>query len=377
MNTQRFSKAIAYFVLLTSVLVSCTSTATVAPTDMATPSITPLPTDTFIPTPTPTPNRVRDFALSPDGSKIAVYEKDGIFIYDTFTSEKTVLSSGTCTNCGCESSGVVAFSPDGTKIAASSSYLNNFVEVTDIATGKLLWSTYDIPNGHCVTEIEFSPESSTIFVRSSYPLTMRCEFPEDILELYSLSRTSDFSFESRILQMRWCRYNPGRIKFLSDGRFYIFLGSLGNSYWVSVGDSKTGQIIEQHEYDITKDGWFYDISQDGQVLATSDSTNVFENFGTSIIDSTSKEVLTVVPYFVMLLRDKTEFLVQDNSQDWKYRHWKLWKNDEIVCTYDGTYGSKMKFSVNGNFLAAQESETSLQIWKISTCEKINTISVSE
>lgn len=54
MNTQRFTKVIAYFVMLSFMLVSCTTGTTVTPENTATPSTTSSPINTTTPTITPT-----------------------------------------------------------------------------------------------------------------------------------------------------------------------------------------------------------------------------------------------------------------------------------------------------------------------------------
>lgn len=372
MNSQPFKKTIIYFVILSFLLTSCASTTTVAPTNTTTPSVTPLPTNTLTPTTTPIPNTIRDFALSPDGFKIAIYSYKGVYIYDSMTLEKIQFSDvGGDYRCG-ELAGAVAFSPDGAMIAIAPGYPDNLVFIQDIGTKLWIWRSYDIPNGNCPTEIEFNPEGNTIFVRSSSRSMGRCEYPEDSLELYTLDRMSDLFYESRILQTHWCRYNPARMRFLSDGRFYLFFGSLGDTYWIVTGNSKTGQVLEQREYDIPKDGWFYDISQDGQTLAISPFPSMFENATTNIVDLTSKQTLMVVPYYVKLLNEKDQFIVYD-----LYNSWKFWKNGDVACSYDFTTYPDLKFSADYNFMAAHTGDNQIEIWKVSTCEKINTILLSE
>ncbi|MFZ5859072.1 MAG: WD40 repeat domain-containing protein [Chloroflexota bacterium] len=366
---QRFETPTIYFAILSFLLASCSAVTPVASTNTITPSVTPLSTNTATPTFTPTPNRIGDFALSPDGSKIAIFANDSIFIYDTSTLEKNLFSDDRGHgNCG----GAVAFNPDGTAIAFTSTYPDNYVYVEDVASREILWSTYDVPNGHCINEIEFSPNGRTIFVRSTFTAAARCEYTEDSLELYSLDRASTVFFESRLLQVRWCRYSIGKIRFLDDGKFYLFLWTETNS-WLYMGDSTTDQITEQHEYDISKDGWYYDISQDGQALAISPSHGMFENPMTTLVDPTSRKTLAVVPYYVKLLKGQNQFLVHDLTYAWKF-----WKNGGVSCSYDFIVNENyLKFSADGNFLAVPVSESRVEIWKVSTCEKVNTISVGE
>lgn len=312
-------------------------------------------------------NVISDFALSPDGQKILVCTEKDIYIYDVHTLERTqFFVVGGSYGCG-----KIAFSPDGTKIAIASTFTDNTVSVVDVNTGKTVWRTSDIPNGNSVTEMEFSPQGAALFVRSQYlESPARCEFSEDSLELYSLERTSNVLFEDRLLQVRWCRYTPGRIEFLSDGRFYLFLDDFGSSpYQVFVGNSSTGQIIERNEYDLGKEGWFYDVSLDGKIYAIAESMAAHSK--TSIVDASSAKSLMTVPYFVKLLRDQTQFLVRDDDYSWK-----LWKNGEVTCSYDFNV-SNFKLSADVNYLVVPSSDNSVDIWKVSNCQKINTITLSE
>jgi WD40 repeat protein len=368
MNTEKFKNNIINFVILPFLLASCSAVTPIAPTNTV-PSITPLPTYTPVPTATPTPNRIRDFSLSPDGSKIAVYTNDGVFIYDTLTLEKTLFSSQTGYYDDCRTpSGAVAFTPDGTSIAIALIYPNNYVEVKDVVTGELLWKTYDIPVGYCINRVEFAPDGKTIFVQSISAPVSRCELPEENLELYSLDRTSTIFFESRIFQAKRCTPISGKLKFLDNGKFYLFLWTDANSR-VYIGNSKSGQITDQYEYDIYKDGWVNDISQNGQALAISS----FEKPTTILVDPISRKPLIAVPYTVKLLKDKEQFLVYDHNHPWK-----LWKDGGVACSYNFMADERyLKFSADGNFLAVSVSHTTIEIWKVSTCEKINTISVSE
>ncbi len=316
-------------------------------------------------------NVLLDFALSPDGSKLAVYTNSGIYIYDIEMLTKVTFSE--FSNLDYQPrlwAGAIAFNPDGTMIAISDKQADHAVDIWDLETGKYLTGTYDIPNGHYVTEIEFSPDGNSIFIRSTYPSSMRCEMPEDSLALhiYPLEPSSS----TKIFEKYFCDYVPGEFRFTKGGKFYLFRRSMAYDYWVSIVDTKTGQIIEDNQYEY-KDGEFYDISPDGVVLAVAETQN--DQQVTKLVDAKMKTTLMVIPYKVRFLNDETRFMVRDESNVWK-----LWQDGRIFCSFDEVKGyPKWKFSADENYFAIAKSyksnqvDKSIQIWSTSNCKKTNTI----
>lgn len=377
MNSQPFKKSTVYFALLSFLLASCSAVTPVVPTNATTPSVTPLPTNTVTPTTTPTEEVILDFALSPDGSRVAIYTNEGIFIYDTQTLDKTVFQEFDTPDYN-ESllAGGVAFNQDGTKIATSSKHIDYSVEIWDLKTKEIAGRISDLPNGHYVTEIEFNPTGDSIFIRSTFPFSVRCEQAEDSLALYSLSGPSELHPEARLFERYYCDYVPGTFRFTNDGKFFLFLESMGSDYWVFVVDSRTGQILERDKYQLALDGEFYDVSSNGSVFAVHDISDI-QHVTTKLVDSRTNETISSWPYNIRLLNDGNHFLARTYTD----ASWQYWENGNHICSMNGVgYNPIWKFSADGNFLVSAVNYPKIrgvQIWKISTCEKVNTISVGE
>ena len=94
----------------------------------------------------------REVAYSPDGTRLAVTSSIGIWVYDVETGEALDLLQG---HTGSVVS--VSFSPDGTTLASGSS---NTVRLWNVATGRLLHTL----QGHTdeVYSVSFSPDGTTL-----------------------------------------------------------------------------------------------------------------------------------------------------------------------------------------------------------------------
>jgi WD40 repeat protein len=320
---------------------------------------------------------ILDFSLSSDGSKIAIYTNRGIYIYDAQTLEKTVFQEFANPDYHEHIfAGAVAFNLDGTKIATSSKNTDYSVEIWNLSTGKITGRISDIPNGHYVTEIEFSPTGDSIFIRSTFPFSARCEQAEDSLALYSLNKPSELYPEARLFERYFCDYVPGTFRFTNDGKLFLFLESMGIDYWVFVVNSSTGEIIKRNKYQYDKDGEFYDVSSNGSAFAIHEIADI-QYVTTKLIDSRTEDTISTWPYNIRLLNDENHFLARTYTD----ASWQYWENGTFICSMDGVgYNPIWKFSADGNFFASAMNYPKIQglrIWKISTCEKMNTISVSE
>lgn len=95
---------------------------------------------------------LRDFAYSPDGTKLAVASGIGIWIYDAHTGEELNLFTG-----GNTPIRRVTFSPDGKTLASDID--NNILCLWDVNTGKQLHRFY---GQYYAAEIAFNPDGKTI-----------------------------------------------------------------------------------------------------------------------------------------------------------------------------------------------------------------------
>ena len=104
---------------------------------------------------------IAEIAYSPDGSRLAMGNSLGIWIYDAYTGEELDLL---ITHRSYRSHGSIAFSPDGTKLAEGGSVGDNKVRLWDIVTGQQI-SVFRVrghQNNIAIDDIAFSPDGRTI-----------------------------------------------------------------------------------------------------------------------------------------------------------------------------------------------------------------------
>jgi WD40 repeat protein len=350
------------FLVISFVLTSCALARPLNPIEVTLPTITSLPLPEEV---------VLDFALSPDGSKIAVFLNTGIYIYSTKTLDETKFQEFYSNDFSRLLSGAIAFSPDGKNIAISGKFADEHINIWDLETGKFIALISALPNGHFVTEIEFSPDGNSIFVRSTYPVSMlRCEYAEDSIALLVMNNSKRISF-TKSFEKYWCNYVPAQTHFTNKNEMYLVTKSLGLEYWVDIIDTQTGGIIQSREYKY-EEGEFHDISPNGAVIAIMQGQN--NQITTNVIETKTGKILETVPYTVKFVKDENIFLVRDSDGQWS-----TWKNGNTVCKYDGfsQYYPYWKISADGNFFAVTTPEKKIKIWKVSNCESINVLSFSK
>jgi WD40 repeat protein len=317
-------------------------------------------------------NVMLDFALSPDGSKIAVYLNSGVFIYDTHTLEKRMFKVFLSGDYSRLLSGAVAFSPDGRNIAISGKFADEHINIWDVESEKFVALISALPNGHFVTEIEFSPNNHSVFIRSTYPVSMlRCEKSEDSLELLVINRLPGEMSFSKSFEKYWCNYVPAEVFFTENDKMYVITKSLGLEYWIDIIDTNTGNIIQSQEYKY-EDGNFLDISPNGSLIATTREEN--KQITTNVIDTNTGKTIVTIPYSVKFTRQEDMFLVRDTNGQWSN-----WENGKINCSYNGfsQHYPHWKFSKDGNYFAVERKGKIIEVWEISNCEKVNVLSFSE
>lgn len=314
---------------------------------------------------------ILDVALSPDSSTLAIYANTGIYLYDIETLEKIVFQE--VGNDDFRSrlqfrddeydtkllAGAIAFSPDGKKIAVSDKFADRPIVVWEINSGNQVAVIRDIPNGYYVRGLEFSPTGDAIFIRSTYPWSMKCEQAEENLALIAFD-TTDLFHPKKVLKKAQCGFVPATYRFTDSGDFYLFRRSMASTYSVTHANSAR-EIVLDEEF-AYEDGELYDVSPEGNLLAIA---NYDEQRGTKLVDAETRKILTIVYNEVRFFRDDTQFLVHgfvDNK-------WELWSNENIVCTFDGIIGSPgWKISLDGKTFVVVTSNNDIQIWNISNCQ---------
>jgi WD40 repeat protein len=367
-------------------LASCAPTANVVPTE------TTIPTSTFTPisptsTITSTPfnrmvtingaveKKILDIALSPEGKKLAIYANTGVYIYNTNTLEKTTFQRFDNFNydmyfVGAEV-GALAFALDENTIAISGKTANTPVDLWNINTGDHVISITDIPPSSGVIEIQFSPDSNSIFIRSFYGFTARCEQADANLALHTLEYSNPPK-ATKIFSTDICQTIPmGFIRFTNNNNLLLFVQIMGPQYsvtTVNIAPKSTSQKITYDNFDT-----LYEVSPNGEIYVFMSSQ---ENLRVSkLVDAKTFQTLEIIPYKVEFLdNDKNHFLVRDflSTND----EWKLWENGNVVCNFDGLTSNYHKFSANGELLATTTLEMDVIIWNISDCSRKNVLHFS-
>ncbi len=365
-------------------LVSCLPTADVVPIE------TKIPTSTFIPilptsTITPEPfnrmvtvngageKKILDIAFSPEGTKLAIFANTGIYIYDTNTLDMTIFQRFDNFNydmyfVGTEV-GALAFAFDENTIAISGKTANTPVELWNINTGDHVMSITDIPPSSGVIKIQFSPDSNSIFIRSFYGFTSRCEQADANFSLHLLD-FSESPKATKVFSNDVCQTIPsGFIRFTDNNKFLLFVQLMGPEYWLTTLDITPFAVAEKHVYEDTEE--LYDISPGGEIyafLGMKDHLLV-----TNLVEANTSKTLQTVPYRVKLLNDEHRLLVRDFSAE--ESEWKLLENGNIACTFSGLTNSRFSWELSENeeTFAVLTSSNDVIIWNVSSCSIKNVL----
>ena len=357
------TKIIITAMLVNIILASCMPVVKAIPTEK----------NIFLTTTPSSKNKIFDIALSADGNKLAIYANTGVYIYDTTTLSKKVVRDFSDLNYdkykGIEPSGAIAFRSDGNTIAISGKFPDTPVDLWDLRTNQYLMSIYDIPPAYQVTKIQFSPDGKSIFIRSNYDWSMRCEQADANFALHMLT-FSDSPKATKVFSTDICQTIPmGFIRFTDSNRLLVFVQLMGPKYLVTTIDiapRATSQEIAHENLDE-----LYDISPTGKIYAfigSQDNSRI-----TRLIDAETSKVLRTIPYRVKLLGDENRFLVRDFfALDGK---WGLWENERIMCSFDKLTDLKFgwELSEKGQNFVTISSNSDVIIWNVSDCSIKNVL----
>jgi len=355
-------KSIFHALLIVIFLSACAPTVTVIPTAAPISTTTPLYED-----------KILDTALSTDGNKLAIYENTGVYIYDTETLSKTVFQDfGNLyygKNKDKEPSGAVAFSLDGNIIAISGKFPDTPVDLWDLRTGQYIMSIYDIPTAYQVTKVQFGPDDKSIFVRSDYDWTMRCENADANFALHKLD-FPDSHQATKLFSTDLCQVIPsGFIRFTDKNEFLLFVQLMGPEYWVTALDIVPTATAQKQVFESMNE--LYDISPSGKIYAF---LGIQDNILiTNLVEAETSKVLRTIPYRVKLLGDENRFLIRDfSSVD---SEWGLWENESVTCNFEGLTSSKFGWELSGNEQAfvTISSNKDVIIWNVSDCSIKNVL----
>jgi WD40 repeat protein len=322
-------KSVIQVLLIVIILSAFTPAVKVTPTQTLISSTKPISTE-IIPTSTPlSEDKILDFALSTDGTKLAIYANTGIYIYDTETLSKTVFQDFRNLYYGKykdkEPSGAVALSSDGNAIAVSGKIPDTPVDLWDLRTGQYIMGIYDIPTAYQVTKIQFSPDDKSIFIRSNYDWTMRCENADANFALHMLD-FSDSPRATKVFSTDICQLIPmGVVRFTDNNKFLIFVQLMGPEYWVTTVDITPTTTAQEQAYESVNE--LYDISPNGKIYAF---FGIQDNLLiTNIVEAKTSKILRTIPYRVKLLDDENRLLIRDYSS--LDSEWGLWENEGVTC----------------------------------------------
>lgn len=309
-----------------------------------------------------------DYAFSPNSDKLALLDNIGVYIYDLTSMQKTSFLEFDNSDYTTILSGAVAFSPDGKKLAISGKFDEAEITVWDIESQKPVTAIQGLPKNHFITEIEFSPNGNSILIRNTSTEIENCQGNiSDKVILQSVS-------ENKVLfEMNQCRvYPPLYFRFTDNGEIFLYSGSMSAEHTVYFIESNMGKVISQSVHYWTDEGYhFYDVSPDGRInLVEKDyKTYLLDSNSDNILNSIeSNNVLNSTKGKVILIYAENSFVVSSYNSN---PQWFLWEDGKSKCVYNGVKLSpEIKISTNKEMFAVKESDTELQIWKVSTCEMV-------
>lgn len=320
------------------------------------------PTSTPITTISTNKQVLLDFAVSPNGTQVAIYTNQDVYIYDIATHDKNIIENFSNNDFVNAEAGAIAFSPDGTMVAVSGIFPDQPVKIWDIDTHELAGEILNIPNGYYVRDIEFSPDGKRLVAITTYESAAQCQGPENKLVLYDISNidTLEHWRDTDIYSLDGCSVAPIVFRFTSNDKLYVYLYPD-----LSIIDTITGEIDN-----IERDSVFHDISANGQVMATYD----FQAKNYTVWKAgQEKSNLAVVQNQIVLLNDGEHFLEHSYDQNMNY-----WENGQPKCEYGKIELFNFDVSRDGTVFGTKPStKNELQLWSIPNCALIETLVFNE
>ncbi len=389
MNNQRIS--------FLSIILLITACSSVTPTIMVEPtvSLTSQPTAINAVEPTnETKNEIvlLDFAVAPDGKKLAVYLNSGVYLYDIETTKREAFYEfesdeyysgfdlGVTIYPPFSAPGAIAFSPDGSELAISGKFQDEYISIWNLQTHELVDYVAYYPNGNFVRELEYGPGGNTLLIRSTYPKSrLQCPEmgapPEDTLTLLSLQPRNSL-FEESVCT----RYASIEFSFSKEDAMYLFYYADSSLYQMNKVSTQTGTIILSEELDTRLNGIIYEVSPNDELFAASDALSPPNGMiRTVLIDTATRKTSLSLDGLIDFLDNERRFLV-DVSGSRSRGPLQLQEDGKIICTFDGIeyYHPYTRISRDNSTMAVltfnnRIFQDSIQIWDIASCKLIKTI----
>ena len=286
---------------------------------------------------------INEIAYSPDGNRLAVASRIGVWLYDTHTGAEVALFTGHT-----DEVISVAFSPDSSMLASGSS--DKTVRLWEVSTGIHL-RTF---RGHSrfVLNVAFSPDGVTL-ASGSWDGTVR---------LWEVSTG---------IHLRTFRGHSGfvlNVAFSPDGQT---LASGSQDSTVRLWEVATGKhlrTLERH----TRSVWSVSISPDGQILASGSWDGNIHLWEVATGKHLRRLRWTAVGRSVSFSPDG--MTLAGAGEDGAVRLWEVATGNRLGA-FEGhiDYIKSVSFSSDGMTLASASEDGTVRLWEVSTGVPLRTL----
>ncbi|MDE2832798.1 MAG: hypothetical protein OXN20_21985 [Gemmatimonadota bacterium] len=276
----------------------------------------------------------RAVAFSPDGQRFAVASDIGVWLYDMATSRELALLTRHTDRVN-----VVAFSPDGAKLASGS--YDRTVKVWDVATGETITTL----EGHTswINSVAFSPDGTKL-ASGSYDRTVKVWDVATGANIATLAEHTDA---------------VNSVAFSPDGT----LVSGSDDFTVKVWDVATGETITtlaEHWNEV----YTVAFSPDGAILASGGENGIVK-----VWDIATRENIATYRYSrnrvnSIAFSPDAATLVVATSSDVKV--WDVATGANIATVEEHTGAGSVAFSSDGTTLAIGSNGDTVKLWEIET-----------
>ncbi len=308
-----------------------------------------------------------DMQLSPDGTRLAIASSAGVWLYDVSTGNEIALITENTALIG-----LVAFSPDGTTLAAASG--DNTCRIWDVESQKLL-STFKLPD-YWIKTLAFMDDGKTlvgegIIDKISHPLLGGGPWWWDVPRVWMWDIHTGKQLDTFTTELP--RFNP-----MKDARTSVMVKAFANNDRVifafenrdgtiRVKDGRTNREITT----LPKPEWevrAFSFSPDGRMLAIATSRNVY------LWDLETGEQLATFPKRVANFNGNPSILVF--SKDGKtlavagLNDIEIWNMDthSHIATLKNTDGGLWEFvlSADGTTVMTMNHHGTMDVWSATT-----------